>query len=184
MYGARSDDYTLYSDCRIKPYIICAQIMRAIFLLAAHASIIYTLSDPQWRASRADMWVRPVDRTSPQRRNRQSAAQSNDNTSQHHEHRQHTNNAHKRPRERLPGPWAARSSVVGRWAGGRAATLLLATPWPLRAALGPRLEARYSIISPKRLVAASRKPRRAGREAPWHASWRSRGWLWTSLHAR
>ena len=117
--------------------IICAQIMRAIFLLAAHASIIYTLSDPQWRASRADMWVRPVDRTSPQRRNRQSAAQSNDNTSQHHEHRQHTNNAHKRPRERLPGPWAARSSVVGRWAGGRAATLLLATPWPLRAALGP-----------------------------------------------
>ena len=82
------------------------------------------------------------------------------------------------------GPWAARSSVVGRWAGGRAATLLLATLWPLRSALGPHQEARSSSISKSRLVAASCKPRRAGREAPCHAPWRSRGWLWTSLHAR
>lgn len=82
------------------------------------------------------------------------------------------------------GPWAARSSVLDRWAGGRAATLLLATPWPLRAALGPRPEATHSSISKKRLVAASRKPRCAGREAPCHARTRSRGWLGTSLHAR
>ena len=31
------------------------------------------------------------------------------------------------PLRAYQGPWAARSSVVGRWAGGRAATLLLAT---------------------------------------------------------
>ena len=138
-----------------------------------YSIINHTLFDPQWRASRADMWVRPVDRTSPQRRNRQSAAQSNDNTSQHHEHRQHTNNAHKRPRARLPGPWAARSLAAGRQAACRAATLLPVTPWPLRAALGPRQEATHYSISKKRLVAASRKPRRAGREAPCHARTRS-----------
>ena len=82
------------------------------------------------------------------------------------------------------GPWAARSSVVGRWAGGRAATLLLATLWPLRSALGPRQEATYSSSLQNRRAAARHRPRRAGREAPCHTAWRSRGWLGTSLHAR
>ena len=133
--------------------------------------INHTLSDPQWRASRADMWVRhdhsPWVTTS---RSRPFMT--------HEKHSTQTTPTNG-PVRAYQGPWAARSSVVNRWAGCRASTLLLVTPWPLRAALGPRQEATHYSISKKRLVAASRKPRRAG-----HEPWRSTGWLGTSLHAR
>ena len=58
-----------------------------------------TLFDPHWRASPADMWAH------------------HDNTSQHHDNRQHTNNARRRPRERLPGSLGR--PIVGAGSLGR-----------------------------------------------------------------
>ena len=99
----------------VQEVIICD-----VDIMYFYSIINHTLSDPQWRASRADI-----------------CGSDMTNTSQRSCSTEHTNNAHKRPRARLPGPWAARSLAAGRQAACRAATLLPVTPWPLRAALGP-----------------------------------------------